>query len=116
MSMMAALSAGEAGDMDGMVFAGMDDDGMAGGGRPVNEEDGDDLVCRVGGGEGPVRIDDDIYFGDDGGATEEERAAMLERLDAMLVVPREYEIASGEEDNVGQGGQFDDADEDDGLL
>jgi hypothetical protein len=36
---------------------------------------------------------------DDGGATEEERAAMLDRLDNLLVVPRDMEIE----------GQFDDA-------
>ena len=45
----------------------------------------------------------------DVGASEEEREAMLERLDAMLVVPPEYEREGDERVEVGQ---FDDADED----
>lgn len=45
----------------------------------------------------------------DNGISEEEREAMLERLDAMLVVPPEYEREG--EDRV-EVGQFDDADED----
>ena len=40
---------------------------------------------------------------------------MLERLDGMLVVPAEYEIASGDDEegveNEHAGGQFDDAEE-----
>jgi hypothetical protein len=43
------------------------------------------------------------------GTSEEEREAMLERLDAMLVVPPEYER---EGDDTVEVGQFDDADED----
>ena len=45
----------------------------------------------------------------DDGATEEERQAMLERLDQVLIVPPEYEIAEPGNNE----GQFDDADEED---
>ena len=45
-------------------------------------------------------------------APEDERQAMLDRLDAVLVVPPEYEIQSEEEGS----GQFEDAEEDDHLL
>ena len=45
-------------------------------------------------------------------APEDERQAMLDRLDAVLVVPPEYEIQSEEEG----AGQFEDAEEDDHLL
>lgn len=43
----------------------------------------------------------------DGGASEQERQAMLDRLDNLLVVDPKYEIDSGDDDN----GQFDDAEE-----
>lgn len=46
-----------------------------------------------------------------GGATEEERSSMLERLDNVLTVPPEYRSASNYDDNRGAFGQFDDADE-----
>ena len=101
----------------GMMMGGGDDEGgmmMMGGG---DDADNDEIVCRLGeginlnGGFGPTT--DAAGEGDngDGGATEEERAAMLERLDGMLMVPAEYEIASGEENENEKGGQFDDAEE-----
>ncbi len=55
------------------------------------EHDDDDMICRINGGNGIE-------------ATPQQRAAMLERLDNLLVVPPEYEIGGTE-------GQFDDADE-----
>ena len=48
---------------------------------------------------------------DDKGATEEERQAMLDRLDQVLTVPPEYEIKDVVEETTE--GQFDDADEED---
>jgi hypothetical protein len=48
-----------------------------------------------------------------GEPSEEERNAMLERLDAMLVVPSHLEVKDG--DNDDNGGQFDDAESDDLL-
>lgn len=47
------------------------------------------------------------------GATQEERQAMLDRLDQVLTIPPEYEINDAREVT---GGQFDDADEDDEIL
>ena len=41
--------------------------------------------------------------GEEGGASEEERAAMLARLDSLLVVPEKYQT---------QEGQFDDGEDD----
>ena len=56
--------------------------------------------------------DDDDDDGDNEGATEEERQAMLDRLDGVLTVPPEYEI---KDDAIvleeATEGQFDDADE-----
>lgn len=46
-------------------------------------------------------------------STPQERQAMLERLDNLLVVPPEYQVAQSEEQ---QEGQFEDADEDDAIL
>jgi hypothetical protein len=79
------------------------------------------MVCRLGeginlsGGFGPTspNAEGDLAV-DNGGATQEERAAMLERLDDMLVVPAEYEIAGDHEEGVENehaGDQFDDAEE-----
>ena len=107
--------------MGGMMMGDGDEEGgmmMMGGAG--GDGDNDDMVCRLGeginlsGGFGPTTDTN----GDGGSATEEERAAMLQRLDGMLVVPAEYEIASGEENENGQGGQFDDAEEesDDDIL
>lgn len=65
-----------------------------------------------------VADDDGDGDGDDGAATAEERAAMLERLDQVLIVPPEYEI-SDESNNVASAaataaeGQFDDAEDED---
>jgi hypothetical protein len=63
----------------------------------------DDMVVRLGGSNNFVENDDESEM-----ATDMERQAMLRRLDDMLVVPPEYEIASSND------GQFDDADEEDG--
>jgi hypothetical protein len=63
----------------------------------------DDMVVRLGGSNNFVENDDESDV-----ATDTERQAMLRRLDDMLVVPPEYEIASSNDD-----GQFDDADNDD---
>mmetsp|Transcript_345 Transcript_345/g.661 ORF Transcript_345/g.661 Transcript_345/m.661 type:complete len:413 (+) Transcript_345:1-1239(+) len=92
LSMMAGMGGFENGEM---IMA--DDD----------EDDGDDdMVIRFGGGNNLVENDDESD-----GAAEAERAAMLQRLDDMLVVPPELRISSDDE-----GGQFDDADEDDEIL
>ena len=91
LSMMAGLSAGFGNEM---VVA---DD----------ESEDDDMIIRYGGGNNFVENDDDSSQG----AAEGERAAMLQRLDDMLVVPPELRISS--DDEVGQ---FDDADEDDDVL
>ena len=106
MAGMGEMMMGDDGD-GGMVMMGGDD------------ADNDEMVCRLGeginasGGFGPTADAAKESDNGDGGATEEERAAMLERLDGMLVVPAECEIPSGEEENEnGQGGgQFDDAEE-----
>jgi hypothetical protein len=71
----------------------------------------------------PVALDDDDDDDEGGmmvappvdeGATEEERQAMLQRLDNLLEVPPQYEVQEPQE------GQFDDAeegdDEDDAIL
>ena len=73
-----------------------------------DEDDGDDdMIIRFGrGGNNVVENDDESD-----GADEAEREAMLQRLDDMLVVPPELRISSDDE-----GGQFDDADEDDDIL
>ncbi|KAL7462998.1 hypothetical protein ACHAXS_003373, partial [Conticribra weissflogii] len=81
------------GGMEGFVYA---DDGS----------DDDEMVVRFGGSNNLVENDD----GSDE-VTAEARQAMLERLDCMLTVPPEYEIPSSDD-----GGQFDDADDDDALL
>ena len=68
-----------------------------------HDGDGDgDMVVRLGGSNNFVENDDESEM-----ATDMERQAMLRRLDDMLVVPPEYEIASSND------GQFDDADEED---
>ena len=59
--------------------------------------------------------DDDGDDEDDGAATEQERQAMLDRLDQVLVVPPAYEI-SDDGEKEGTEGQFDDAEDDDEML
>ena len=97
------------------------DYGDDGEGKMGGEENADEMVCRLGeginltGGFGPATTDAEGGHANDDGATGEERAVMLERLDGMLVVPAEYEIASGDDEegveNEHAGGQFDDAEE-----
>ena len=97
------------------------DCGDDGEGEMGGEVNADEMVCRLGeginltGGFGPATTDAEGGHANDGGATGEERAVMLERLDGMLVVPVEYEIASGDHEegveNEQAGGQFDDAEE-----
>lgn len=87
---------------------------------PEADDDGNGMDGLFGGGGGDVMMSDELVwapsvgFGsvggvhDDeehelGGATEEERAAMLERLDDLLVVRPEFEF---------QEGQFEDAEDD----
>lgn len=89
LSLMAGIGNQSDGADIGMVFAN-------------DEEDDDNMVVRLGGSNNIVANDDDSV-----GVSNEDRQAMLRRLDAMLVVPPEYEIASSND------GQFDDADEDD---
>ena len=58
--------------------------------------------------------DDDLVFAaaaSDAPPTEDERNAMLERLDNLLIVPPEFEVH--DDDGDASTGQFDDADEDD---
>ena len=75
---------------------------MAGMENEVDDESGnDDMVIRLGGSNNKVVEDDESE-----GAPENERQALLNRLDNMLVVPPEYEILSEDE------GQFDDAEDD----
>ena len=93
-SMLSLMAGIENGGGEGMMVAGLD-------------EDDDDMVVRLGGSNTLVENDDE---GSEG-APEEERQAMLQRLDDMLVVPPEYEIPSDNE-----GGQFDDADEEDDEI
>ncbi|KAL7514379.1 hypothetical protein ACHAXN_011560 [Cyclotella atomus] len=85
------------------LLAGMEE-GMFGGNA---ESDDDEMVIRFGGSGNNFVEDDD---GSDG-APENERQAMLDRLDNILVVPPEYEIPSEEDE-----GQFDDAEDDEDLL
>lgn len=98
MSLMAGMGDqnGFGGGMGGFVFAGDNDD----------DNDDDEMVVRFGGSNNIVENDDENE-----GATNDARQAMLNRLDGMLTVPPEYEIASSEED-----GQFLDAEDDDELL
>lgn len=107
-------AAGDSSEIGGGIFsmlsmmAGM---GGFGSGEMIVAEDSegegdDDMVIRFGGGNNLVENDDESD-----GAAEAERAAMLQRLDDMLVVPPELRISSDDE-----GGQFDDADEDDEIL
>jgi hypothetical protein len=70
------------------------------------------------GGEDPFAPEDMVWASDvqqqqreDGEATDQDRQAMLERLDQVLVVPPEYEIVGGQPARAE--GQFDDADEED---
>lgn len=67
--------------------------------------DNNDMIIRLGGSNNHFVEDDESE-----GAPENERQAMLNRLDNMLVVPPEYEIPSEEE------GQFDDAEDDMNIL
>jgi hypothetical protein len=97
-------------DYGGHQWQGGGDDG--GGGFGFGAGDNDDLIWVPSAGsafgttgEGHYCVDDDEDYDDadyDGGATEQERDAMLERLDNLLVERPEYEI---------QEDQFDDADD-----
>ena len=91
---MMSLMAGIGGNGNDMVVANHD-----------NESD-DEMVFRVGGSNNLVQDNDN----ESDGVPDEERQAMLQRLDDMLVVPPEYEIASTDEEEEG-GGQFSDAQE-----
>jgi hypothetical protein len=85
------------------LMAGMEEGNFGG-----NEEsDDDEMVIRFGGSGSNNLVEDD---GESAGAPENERQAMLDRLDNVLVVPPEYEIPSEDE------GQFDDAEDDEDLL
>ncbi|KAL3795761.1 hypothetical protein HJC23_008248 [Cyclotella cryptica] len=64
-------------------------------------DENNDVVIRFGGSNNLVENDDESE-----GVPEEERQAMLRRLDGILVVPPEYEILPSED------GQFDDAEDD----
>lgn len=81
---------------------------------PVDEDEDDEGAGFGGGGEGFVMGDDLVWapapgFGrvnadyddedEDEGATEEERAAMLDRLDNLLVVRPEFDIQEGQFDD-----------------
>lgn len=91
LSLMAGMGNGFGNGFDGeMVFANHDGDGD------------DQMVYRLGGSNNFVENEDESEMD-----TDVERQAMLRRLDDMLVVPPEYEIASSND------GQFDDADEED---
>mmetsp|Transcript_7277 Transcript_7277/g.15950 ORF Transcript_7277/g.15950 Transcript_7277/m.15950 type:complete len:438 (-) Transcript_7277:153-1466(-) len=84
---------GFSGGAEGFVFAG-------------DRSDDDEMVVRFGGSNNLIENDDGSEE-----ATAQARQAMLDRLDGMLTVPPEYEIPSSDD-----GGQFDDADDDDTLL
>jgi hypothetical protein len=91
LSLMAGIGNGFGNGFDGeMVIANHDGDGD------------DDMVFRLGASNNFVENDDESEM-----AANMERNAMLRRLDDMLVVPPEYEIASSND------GQFDDAVEED---
>lgn len=83
-----------------MAGMGQYSNGDAMDGFEANEND--DMVIRFGGSNNFVENDDESE-----GVPEEERQAMLRRLDGMLVVPPEYEIPTSDD------GQFDDAEDDD---
>jgi hypothetical protein len=72
--------------------------------HPIPLEEEDDDYCG---------LDDEAIFAPpvENSTSQDERATMLERLDAILVVPPEYEREG--DDMVEEVGQFDDADEDD---
>jgi hypothetical protein len=91
LSLMADMGSGLGDGFDGEIMI-ADTDG----------DSDDDMVVRLGGSNNFVEED---YESDV--ATNMDRQAMLRRLDDMLVVPPEYEIASSHD------GQFDDADDDD---
>mmetsp|Transcript_22439 Transcript_22439/g.48658 ORF Transcript_22439/g.48658 Transcript_22439/m.48658 type:complete len:440 (-) Transcript_22439:173-1492(-) len=93
LSLMAGIGNASNGFDGEMVVANHDDD-----------DSDDDMVVRLGGSNNLVENDDESE-----GAAENDRQAMLRRLDDMLVVPPEYEIASGDLD-----GQFDDAEDEEG--
>lgn len=59
-----------------------------------------------------IRTNNDDNDADEG-ATEEERQAMLDRLDGMLTVPPAYEIQDNAVVEEATEGQFDDAEEED---
>ena len=84
------------------LMAGMSENSLVGG----YDDPDDDMVIRLGGSNNHFVEDDE----ESEGAPEDERQAMLNRLDNILVVPPEYEILSEESE-----GQFDDAENDDFL-
>lgn len=90
LALMAGIGDADAGCGGGLARAGPGDG------------DGEDLVVRFGGDRHRVEHEDDAA-----GAPDAARRAMLSRLDDLLVVPPEYEIASSED------GQYDDAEESD---
>ena len=94
--------------MAGMSGSGFGNEMIVAGEESEDDDDDDDMIIRFGGGNNLVENDDDDSSE---GAADEERAAMLQRLDDILVVPPELRISSDDE-----GGQFDDADEDDAIL
>jgi len=53
----------------------------------------------------------DAFGDEEGGATEEERQAMLDHLDSILVVQPEHDFQEGQFDDAEQDGQFEDAGE-----
>lgn len=85
------------------LMAGMEEGNFGGN----DESDDDEMVIRFGGSGSNNLVEDD---GESAGAPENERQAMLDRLDNMLIVPPEYEIPSEDE------GQFDDAEDDEDFL
>lgn len=51
------------------------------------------------------------FESEEGGATEEERQAMLDHLDSILVVKAEHEFQEGQFDDAEQDGQYEDAED-----
>lgn len=140
MNMMAMMNGGP--PLNGLIVA---SDSVMTGGRARREEDQDDMIVAAPLPSNPHQFsdgeeeeEDDDY--DDPGASAEERQAMLDRLDSLLVVKPELELkehqfddadevegdkAGNDNSNTGEssktkdeGGQFDDADDasEDALL
>ena len=92
-------------DLDGATIMAMMGAGLESG-DDASDDDDDDLICcpKVNTSTKPEEV------------TEDERNAMLERLDNLLIVPPELEIHEGDVSDDERKGQFDDADEDDAIL